>query len=58
MGGEKGGAGLVRRVRKKGERGRRVGPDVGKRKKGIFPFMSYKLMNLKRDSKGIIKRSF
>jgi hypothetical protein len=29
-----------------------------KKEKGIFPFMSYKLMNLKRDSKGIIKRSF
>jgi hypothetical protein len=36
MGGEKGGVGLGRRVRKKGERGRRVGPDVGKRKKEFF----------------------
>jgi hypothetical protein len=36
MGGEEGGAGLGRRVRKKGERGRGVGPDVGKRKKEFF----------------------
>jgi hypothetical protein len=36
MGGEEGGAGLGRRVRKKGERERGVGPDVGKRKKEYF----------------------
>jgi hypothetical protein len=36
--GEKGGAGLGRRVRKKGERGRRGTLDVGKKEKRNFSF--------------------
>jgi hypothetical protein len=44
-------------VRKKGE-GEESWAKCWKKEKENFPFMGYNLMNLKRDSKGIVKRSF